>query len=438
MNNIIRKLIGARSILIFLGFVAFLLLVSSQQVSAVEQQKSSYLIKVNRACNTITIYDMDSNGEYTVPIKAMLCSVGANGKTIKGTFYTKEKYRWKLLNGNVYGQYATRIVGGILFHSVYYYENGNPATLATDQYNKLGTSASHGCVRLSVGDAKWIYDHCSSGTTVIIYDNASKPGPLGKPAAIKIPTKVRWDPTDPSTMNPYKDTMPVITGTKNLVTDYGVELDLLSGVKAWSSLGNEITSQMSVKDSIDYKKAGVYQITYSVKDSMGRSVSTTIKMTVKQNSTPPEIIGVENKLVNGDVKIDNTFLLNGVEVYCADEKLDNNLIVITIDQTNPDDYNITYQITYGGKRASAKSIVHVDNEAPVFTGIKDLTLESGELPGKGVAMDGVTLTDNYTKQDDILLNLSYNDNQDGTYTIIYEATDEAGNIAKEQAILYYN
>ena len=31
---------------------------------------------------------------------------------------------------------------------------------------KLGTQASHGCVRLSVDDATWIYTNCPAGTTV--------------------------------------------------------------------------------------------------------------------------------------------------------------------------------------------------------------------------------------------------------------------------------
>ena len=35
---------------------------------------------------------------------------------------------------------------------------------------KLGRRASHGCIRLTVEDAKWIYDNCPAGTTVIIQD----------------------------------------------------------------------------------------------------------------------------------------------------------------------------------------------------------------------------------------------------------------------------
>lgn len=162
-----------------------------------------YYIKVNRAANTVTVYALDSEGNYSVPVKAFVCSTGA--ATPLGTYQTSDKYRWRPLFGNVYGQYATRITGNILFHSVpYYYENLN--ALESEEYNKLGTAASMGCIRLCVRDVKWIYDNCPSGTTVEFYDDASNPGPLGKPVPITInlnDNRKGWDPTDPDPSNPW-------------------------------------------------------------------------------------------------------------------------------------------------------------------------------------------------------------------------------------------
>lgn len=69
----------------------------------------------------------------------------------------------------------------------------------------FGTSASAGCIRLTVQDAKWIYDNCKSGTTVEFY-SSSEPGPLGKPEPAKIEEyeELRdWDPTDPDENNPW-------------------------------------------------------------------------------------------------------------------------------------------------------------------------------------------------------------------------------------------
>lgn len=174
------------------------------QQSASDETEFPYYIKINRKQNCITIYTSDENDEYTVPYKAMICSTGLYNATPCGTFHLSTKYLWRELYGKVYGQYATRITGGVLFHSVPYYKKSKSA-LCTEKYNKLGQQASMGCVRLTVEDAKWIADNCPSGTTVEIYED-DDPGPLGKPEAAHIDTdspNKGWDPTDPDVANPW-------------------------------------------------------------------------------------------------------------------------------------------------------------------------------------------------------------------------------------------
>lgn len=165
-----------------------------------------YYIRINRRQNCITIYTQDEEGEYTVPCKAMVCSTGLYNATPRGTFQISTKYLWRELYGGVYGQYATRIHGGVLFHSVPYYKKSK-SSLCTDKYNKLGQQASMGCVRLTVEDAKWIAENCPTGTTVEIYED-DDPGPLGKPEPMKIDTdnpNKGWDPTDPDEDNPWRE-----------------------------------------------------------------------------------------------------------------------------------------------------------------------------------------------------------------------------------------
>lgn len=169
-----------------------------------EKSDAPYLLKVNRKQNIVIAYAKDDNGDYTKPYKAMVCSVGLDGATPTGTYTTSDKYTWRLLSGNVYGQYATRITGHILFHSVPYFTQSK-SDLEYDEYNKLGQPASLGCIRLSVADAKWIYDNCPKGTTVTIYDSDQKE-PLEKPTPIHIDTNDSrrvWDPTDPDSNNPW-------------------------------------------------------------------------------------------------------------------------------------------------------------------------------------------------------------------------------------------
>ena len=170
----------------------------------VEPSSLPYYIKVNYQAQTVTVYGKDENGEYTKPVIAFVCSTGTDTPT-SGVYPLKAKYRWINLKGNVYGQYSSRIVGSILFHSVYYYEKFNPSTLCYTGYDKLGTKASAGCIRLNVASAKWIYDNCPVGTKVEFYAS-SNPGPLGKPSSQKISSNEAcrgWDPTDPDPANPW-------------------------------------------------------------------------------------------------------------------------------------------------------------------------------------------------------------------------------------------
>lgn len=168
-----------------------------------ENDSTKYYLKVNYTANVVTAYTKDNSGKYTVPVRAMLCSTGKATPT-SGVYKMSNKYRWHQLNGGVYGQYCSRITGHILFHSVPYKTN-SPDTLKYAAYDKLGTKASAGCIRLTVQDALWIYQNCASGTYVEFY-SSSNPGPLGKPTAKKISSNEKcrnWDPTDPLAGNPW-------------------------------------------------------------------------------------------------------------------------------------------------------------------------------------------------------------------------------------------
>lgn len=154
-------------------------------------------IEVNRRHCTVTVFAKDGKKGYIIPVISFACSVGkASTPTPRGTYYTDRKHRWKVLMGPSYGQYATHVVGGIYFHSVAG-SSRSVYNIKASNYNRLGSPASHGCIRLCVRDAKWIFDHCALKTKVKIFDSSSK-GPLGKPKTIKISASTKYDPTDPA------------------------------------------------------------------------------------------------------------------------------------------------------------------------------------------------------------------------------------------------
>lgn len=152
----------------------------------------SWSVRVNRGANVVTVYKAG------VPVKAMLCSTGMNNSTPLGTFRIMDKLYTHELNGPTWGYYCSHITSDILFHSL-------PApTLERTKvpmykYNVLGKQASAGCIRLTMGDAYWLYNNCPIGTSVTVYHDAKNPGPLGKPKLIKVPSSPAYakDPTDP-------------------------------------------------------------------------------------------------------------------------------------------------------------------------------------------------------------------------------------------------
>ena len=160
-----------------------------------------YSIEVLRNQNVVVIYGKDAEGNYTMPVKVFVCSTGS--ATPQGYYSLGWKTPWRYLFGGVYGQYTCHITGNILFHSVPYYTKSK-SDLETAEYNKLGTKASMGCVRLAAADAKWIYDFCPVGSPIHIYDVSELP--VEKPVPIHIdPSDPRagWDPTDPDPNNPW-------------------------------------------------------------------------------------------------------------------------------------------------------------------------------------------------------------------------------------------
>ncbi len=164
-----------------------------------------YSIDVLRNQNVVIVYGRDEEEEYTIPVRIWLCSTGPG--TPLGDFSLGSKREWGRLFGGVYGQYVSRITGDILFHSVPYTAMQKDS-LETEEYNKLGTAASMGCVRLAVSDVKWIYDNCPEGTPVHIRNAEELPGE--RPELIPLdPNDPRscWDPTDPDPENPWNETI---------------------------------------------------------------------------------------------------------------------------------------------------------------------------------------------------------------------------------------
>ena len=137
-------------------------------------EPETYKIIVDKYYQLIMVFSRDENGEYTVPVRYMLCSTGTSSSpTRSGTFHLKSyRVRFGLFaNTDVYGQYWSQIDGRMYFHSILY--SKRDASTYTGSFNNLGKRASHGCIRLTVPDARWIWYNAAPGTTVIVRDGSS-------------------------------------------------------------------------------------------------------------------------------------------------------------------------------------------------------------------------------------------------------------------------
>ena len=96
-------------------------------------------------------------------INSFQCASGTGGTpTVLGHFFVGIKGPQFETENEVILKYFTQIQGNYLFHSVLFDKNGNLVD------GTLGKSASHGCVRLALENAKYIYDNVPIGSGIWI------------------------------------------------------------------------------------------------------------------------------------------------------------------------------------------------------------------------------------------------------------------------------
>lgn len=123
--------------------------------------RTGYLIMVDTTNCKMGVYS-GSKGHWNL-VKYWSCSPGAPATpTVKGVFSVGSKGSY-FDSGNLRLYWYTQFYGDYLIHSVCYLHDGTPADLRT------GLHLSHGCVRLQIDNAKWVYDHIPRGTTVVCY-----------------------------------------------------------------------------------------------------------------------------------------------------------------------------------------------------------------------------------------------------------------------------
>lgn len=187
--------------------------------------KHVYHIEVSLKAQIVYVYDVTESGGKGALVKTMLCSTGRAGhetpkrtwiildnsidqKVVQNTAGFVSHYKFEWLKGCA-GQYLTRMWkvdqdangneiynrSSFLFHSAPY-ENTDKNTLKTEEWNKLGTPASDGCIRLCVADAKWIYDNVAAYSYVYTIEGTEDPALWKQLKRPDLAPGVTRDPTD--------------------------------------------------------------------------------------------------------------------------------------------------------------------------------------------------------------------------------------------------
>ncbi len=161
-----------------------------------------YEVLVDVENQVVTVFALDEKNHYRKTVKQMICSTGTsnapsdvgdwilNGRTARWAYFPK----W-----GSHAQYWTRINSSIAFHSVIYH-SVNTMDLSVKSYTRLGKRASHGCIRLLVEDAKWIYDNLGKGITVKVVE--------GLPPDPELVASLKPPPIDKTNMLPMVTTQP--------------------------------------------------------------------------------------------------------------------------------------------------------------------------------------------------------------------------------------
>lgn len=130
-----------------------------------QDSPTNFIVIVDRAAHRVGVF---KGSKYNwADAKYYKCCVGKpSTPTISGTYYIKS--RGKYFDTGTQGRcwYFTQINGNYLFHSVIYDRQNSPKRIID---NSMDAAVSHGCVRLDLENAKWIYDNIPKNTKVIIY-----------------------------------------------------------------------------------------------------------------------------------------------------------------------------------------------------------------------------------------------------------------------------
>lgn len=129
-----------------------------------EKSATKWLILVDtKRCKVGIFYGSKGNWQLN---RMMDCAPGKSSTPTKKGRFTVGSKGYYFDSGAARCFYFTQFSGNYLFHSVLYYQNSRPTQVMD---GRVGMGLSHGCVRLKLANAKWIYNNIPRGTKVYVW-----------------------------------------------------------------------------------------------------------------------------------------------------------------------------------------------------------------------------------------------------------------------------
>ncbi|MFF2590610.1 immunoglobulin-like domain-containing protein [Peribacillus butanolivorans] len=224
---------------------------------------------------------------------------------------------------------------------------------------------------------------------------------------------------------------PKITGATNKTVYKGYSFDPKTSVTATDNVDGNITSKITISGKVNDNDVGIYKLQYTAIDKTGNKTTVTRTITVKKDTTKPQITGAEDKTINYGASFDPK---SGVK---ATDNIDG---TITSKMTITGSVNVrkvgTYKLVYSAKDKTdnkitvTRTINVVDKVKPTLTGtgLKDTSFAIG-IYDSFHPLFGITAYDNADGNltSEIKVEGTVNVDKAGQYTLIYSVTDKSGN-----------
>jgi len=268
---------------------------------------------------------------------------------------------------------------------------------------------------------------------VVTVDNQVNNGLLGVYSVIYSSTDAAGNSASVTRKVTVVDTtVPVITrlGNATITTEAGLAY-ADAGATASDNYDGDISADIVVDNPVKTSSLSSYTVTYDVSDASFNSAVQVSRSVTVTDTTPPVI--QLNSSANLDVDIGSTYVEAATVLDSFEGNITANLVVTgTVNTAAPAVFTLTYNAVDGsGNVASSvtRQVTIIDIGAPIIsiTGGVQLTIGLGSVYSDA----GATAVDNVDPTVTVsVLSNNVDTSVAGRYSVIYQASDVAGNVAQ--------